>query len=93
CAQQMLETEEERKGGVYGPQSLAVGVARVGAEDQKVVAGTLEELCDADLGRPLHSLVLLGSRTHDMEREFMQEYAVDPEKFGRIWTEQYAGKG
>ncbi|KAF3010710.1 diphthine synthase [Curvularia kusanoi] len=93
CAQQMLEIEEDvKKEGVYGKDSLAVGVARVGAEDEKIVAGTLEELCDADLGKPLHSLVLLGSRTHDLERDYLLEFAVDKEKFKSIWARDYEGK-
>ncbi len=37
CAAQMLETEEERKEGAYGSESLAVGAARIGARDQKLV--------------------------------------------------------
>ncbi|EPE31423.1 Tetrapyrrole methylase [Glarea lozoyensis ATCC 20868] len=76
CAQQMLEVEEiksaEGEGaGVYGPESLAVGAARVGGRTEKFVSGTLKELCDADdvLGGPLHSLVLLGRRTHELESE------------------------
>ena len=85
CAQQMLETEEERGEGVYGAGSLAIGVARVGAKDQKMVTGMLKELCEADLGPPLHSLVLLGSRRHDLERDFIRPYAVDPTTFDESW--------
>ena len=93
CATQMLEIEEEvKKEGVYSRESLAVGVARVGAEDQKIVAGTLGQLCNADLGRPLHSLVLLGRRTHDLEREFLEEFAVDKEVFREAWKKDYEGK-
>ena len=93
CAAQMLEIEEEvKKEGVYSRESLAVGVARVGAKDQKIVAGTLEQLCEADLGKPLHSLVLLGKRTHDLEREFLQEFAVDKEVFEEVWRRDYASK-
>jgi len=85
CAQQMLEIEEERKEGVYTEASLAVGAARVGALDQKLVAGTLKELCDVDVGPPLHSLVLLGSRRHDLEKDFIRAFAVDKESFDRAW--------
>jgi len=93
CAAQMIEVEEEIKmEGVYGRESLAVGVARVGSENEKIVAGTLEELCDADLGAPLHSLVLLGRRTHDLERDFLLEFAVDKEKFRSVWARDYEGK-
>lgn len=94
CAQQMLEIEEEvKKEGVYTRESLAVGVARVGSEDQKIVTGTLKQLCEADLGKPLHSLVLLGRRTHDLEREFLREFAIDKEEFDGIWWRDYEGKG
>ena len=72
---------------------MAVGVARVGSADQKIVAGTLEQLCEAELGRPLHSLVLLGRRTHDLEREFLEEYAIDKEGFNAVWKKDYEGKG
>lgn len=92
CAAQMLETEEVRQEGVYSADSLAVGAARVGAADQKFTVGTLKQLCTADLGKPLHSLVLLGSRTHDLEREFLREYAVDKEIFDTIWKRDYEGK-
>ncbi|KAL7915816.1 tetrapyrrole methylase [Trichoderma velutinum] len=91
CAQQMLEIEEERKEGVYTKDSLAIGAARVGGKTEKFVAGTLEELCstDEELGPPLHSLVLLGRRAHELERDFVREFAVDKEKWNRIWQEEY----
>ncbi|BDD57167.1 diphthine synthase [Monascus purpureus] len=89
CASQMLETEEERKEGVYGPDSLAVGAARVGAADQKLVAGTLKELTGVDMGRPLHSLVLLGRKTHDLERDYIREFAVDKATFDASWQKSY----
>ncbi len=92
CASQMLEIEDSRGEGVYQPRSLAIGVARIGSKDQTIVAGTLEELSTADLGQPLHSLVLLGRRTHDLERAFIREFAVNTVVFDAVWTEDYAGK-
>ncbi|KAF2218599.1 tetrapyrrole methylase [Elsinoe ampelina] len=89
CAQQLVETEEVKGEGICGPEKLAVGVARVGADDQEIVAGTLGELSEVDMGRPLHSLVLVGSRTHDMEREFVREYAVDKGTFDKAWVAQF----
>ncbi|KAI0888568.1 Diphthine synthase [Annulohypoxylon maeteangense] len=91
CAQQMLEIEEEKKEGVYGPDSLAVGAARVGGRTEKFVAGTLQQLCDADeaLGSPLHSLVLLGRRAHELERDYTREFAVDKELWNTIWNKDY----
>lgn len=100
CAQQMLEIEDIKKGegegmeGVYGEESLAVGVARVGGKDEKFVSGTLKQLCDADevLGGPLHSLVLLGRRTHELESDYVREFAVDKELWDMIWKRDYEGK-
>ena len=92
CASQMLETEEERGEGVYRPESLAVGVARVGARDQNIAAGTLSQLREVDLGSPLHSLVLLGSRAHDLERQYIREFAVDTKVFDSVWKHVYEGK-
>lgn len=91
CAQQMLEVEELRKEAVYSRDSLAIGAARVGGKTEKFVAGTLEELCSADkaLGPPLHSLVLLGRRTHELEHEFARHFAVDKERWDALWKESY----
>lgn len=94
CASQMLEIEEDKKEGVYGPDSLAIGAARVGGKTEKFVAGTLKELCEQDevLGAPLHSLVLLGRRTHELEHEYVREFAVDKETWDRIWKADYQGQ-
>lgn len=92
CASQMLEVEEERGEGICGPQVLAVGVARIGAKDQHMAAGTLRQLSESNLGPPLHSLVLLGRRVHDLERDFIRDFALDAELFDRAWGEGFAGK-
>ncbi|KAL8816098.1 MAG: hypothetical protein Q9223_004838 [Gallowayella weberi] len=89
CAAQMLEIEEDRSEGAYGPASIAVGVARLGAHDQRMAAGTLKEISEFDFGPPLHSLVLLGSRAHDLERDYIREYAIDKKVFDRQWEAQY----
>ncbi|KAF9890327.1 diphthine synthase [Aspergillus nanangensis] len=85
CAGQMIETEEERKEGIYGPESLAVGAARVGADTQKLVSGTLKELSEVDMGPPLHSLVLVGRKVHDLEKDYIRQFAVNQETFDASW--------
>lgn len=85
CASQMLEIEEQRSEGVYNDHSLAIGAARVGSAEQKMVCGTLKELTQADLGPPLHSLVLLGKRTHELERDFIRPFAVNKTTFDANW--------
>lgn len=97
CAQQMLEIEDIKKeegeghDGAYGPESLAIGVARVGGKTEKFVSGTLKQLCDADeeLGGPLHSLILLGRKTHELESDFVREFAVDKSLWDEIYKRDY----
>lgn len=76
-------------GVVYTPKSLAVGVSRLGSEDQKIVAGTLEQLAEADLGKPLHSVVLLGKRVHELEIDFIREFAIDKDIFNAAYEAEY----
>eukprot|EP01080_Neovahlkampfia_damariscottae_P006906 gene6906-11068_t len=42
--EQLLEIEETRKENVISKKTMAIGTARIGAPDQKIVAGTIEEL-------------------------------------------------
>ncbi|KAL6715199.1 diphthine synthase [Lecanora helva] len=85
CASQMLEIEAEKGEGICGPETLAIGVARIGSQDQKMAAGTLKQLSEFDMGPPLHSLVLLGSRTHELERDFIRDFAIDTQFFDSAW--------
>ena len=89
CAQQMLEIEEERKEGICAVDSLAIGAARVGSSEQKMLCGTLKELAEADLGPPLHSLVLLGKRTHELERDYIRSFAINASTFDAACAKYY----
>ncbi|PHH64851.1 hypothetical protein CDD81_3917 [Ophiocordyceps australis] len=91
CASQMLQVEEEKREAVYTAKSLAIGAARVGSKTEKFVAGTLQQLCslDSELGPPLHSLVLLGRRTHVLEHDFVRQFAIDKHEWDAIWTADY----
>ncbi|KAL9114085.1 MAG: hypothetical protein Q9227_001857 [Pyrenula ochraceoflavens] len=86
CAQQMIEVEEESKKGCCAGERLAIGAARVGSESQIFVSGTLQELSEADLGDPLHCLILVGKRCHEMEAELMKGYAVNKKNFDEAWN-------
>jgi diphthine methyl ester synthase len=59
----------------YTPETMAVGVARVGQADQLIVSGTLEQLRTVDFGAPLHSLVLAGE-LHHIERDHIKVFDV-----------------
>lgn len=53
--------------------TLAVGLARVGKNDQTIKVDTLKNLADSDLGSPLHSMVIAG-KLHPLEIEFLRLY-------------------
>jgi diphthine synthase len=57
------------------PPALYVGVARAGAQDQRVLAGTGTVLKDADVGPPLHILVV-PAELHPVEREYLEAFAA-----------------
>lgn len=88
----LLEIEDGRKEGAYSRDTLAVGVARVGASDQCIRSGTLEELEKADFGGPLHSLVLVGKRLHFLELTALARYAINKDHLLKVASELYGVK-
>jgi diphthine synthase len=60
AVQQLLEVEAKRGEGAYNQDSLCVGLSRLGADDQQIVAGSMQQLLEVDFGAPLHCLVLAG---------------------------------
>lgn len=52
--------------------TLAVGAARIGSTDQKIVCCKLHEMANTDLGPPLHSLVIVGD-IHPLEQEYLSQ--------------------
>lgn len=78
--EQLLEIEKLRGENVINENTVAVGLARVGQDDQLIVSGTLSELLEVDFGKPLHSLVIPG-RMHFLEADFLKTYALNPQTF------------
>ena len=75
AVEQLLEIEDKRKENAYDESTMCVGVARVGADSQKIVAGPMKSLLDVDFGAPLHSLIIAG-QTHAIEDEILELYKV-----------------
>ncbi|XP_061594854.1 diphthine methyl ester synthase [Cololabis saira] len=71
--QRRRDEEEEEEGAELGvtEDTVCVGVARLGSDDQLIRAGTLRQLASCDLGGPLHSLVVTG-RLHPLEVELLR---------------------
>ncbi|KAM8780193.1 diphthine methyl ester synthase isoform 2-T3 [Rhynchonycteris naso] len=80
AAQQLLEVVQNQRARGEEPavteETLCVGLARVGAEDQKIAAGTLRQMCTVDLGGPLQSLIITGGSLHPLEAEMLSLFSV-----------------
>ncbi|KAI8821925.1 tetrapyrrole methylase [Chytriomyces cf. hyalinus JEL632] len=75
AVEQLLEVEEKRQEKVYSATTIGVGMSRIGAPDQRIICGTLQELLEADFGEPLHSLVLAGEM-HFLEADILKTFAI-----------------
>lgn len=76
--EQLLEIEQnrgDRGESAYNEDTNCVGLARLGSEDQKIVAGTMRQLLAVDFGEPLHCLVIVGT-THPIEEEMLNMYKL-----------------
>ena len=76
---QLLSIDEENRKEAYDENTLAISLSRVGADEQVIKSGTLKELSELseeDYGKPLHSLILVGKRLHELEAEYAQEFAI-----------------
>ncbi|EGG18795.1 diphthamide biosynthesis protein 5 [Cavenderia fasciculata] len=84
CAEQLLEIEDIRGEKVYDENTLCVGMARVGQDDQQVITGTMKELVSIDFGAPLHSFIICGDM-HFHELDFFNSFRINKEnKFAFI---------
>ncbi|XP_042989305.1 probable diphthine methyl ester synthase isoform X1 [Carya illinoinensis] len=73
--EQLLEVEQMRGESAYSECTQCVGFARVGSEDQMIVAGTMRQLQTINFGTPLHCLVIVG-QTHPVEEEMLEFYKL-----------------
>ena len=71
---QLFHAENEHRRGLCTPETLAVGLARLGQQDELMVAGTLQHLTTIDFKGPLHSLVLCAPNLHEIELKFLERY-------------------
>lgn len=75
ASHQLIQIIERRRdeGAELGltEDTVCVGVARLGSDDQSIRAATLRQLVSCDLGEPLHSLVVTG-RLHPLEVDMLR---------------------
>ena len=68
----LRKIEMKRNEKVFQPKDWCIGVARLGAKDQKIIAGTVTEVSDVDFGTAPHALVIPGS-LHFLEEEALKQ--------------------
>ncbi|XP_023669056.1 diphthine methyl ester synthase [Paramormyrops kingsleyae] len=80
ASEQLLEIVQNRRERqedlAITEDTICVGLARVGAEDQAIAVGTLHQLASCDLGGPLHSLVVTG-HLHPLEVDMLRLFAIE----------------
>ncbi|XP_057782114.1 probable diphthine methyl ester synthase [Salvia miltiorrhiza] len=74
--EQLLEVVQNHHDSAYNEDTTCVGLARVGCEDQMIVAGSMKQLLTIDFGPPLHCLVIVGD-THPVEQEMLHFYQIN----------------
>ncbi len=67
----LLEIEEKRKEGIFTDETICVGCARIGSDDQKIISGKAKEIALAEFGAPMHCLIVPG-KLHFMEEEALR---------------------
>jgi len=69
----LRKVERQRGENVFIPKDWCLGVARMGMSDQKIIAGALTEVSDADFGPPPHAIIVPGS-LHFLEEEALEKW-------------------
>jgi diphthine synthase len=73
----LLDAEKRIGAGLISPDTIICAAARVGSKSEKLFAGYPEKVIMADLGGPLHTLVLPG-KLHFMEATALVRLAGAP---------------
>lgn len=76
ASQQILEIIKARNESPISGENLAIGLARVGSEQQKIAACPLNKMATIDLGPPLHSLIISAKELHPLEVEFLEQFLI-----------------
>nr|XP_032660845.1 LOW QUALITY PROTEIN: diphthine methyl ester synthase [Chelonoidis abingdonii] len=84
AAEQLIAICSKRRSSRKKPEvtenTLCVGLARVGAVDQKIASGTLQQMSTVELGGPLHSMIIAGNM-HPLEIDMLKLFAVNESSF------------
>lgn len=71
----LLEIETRKQFQTFTPDTMCIGVARLGSKNKKIAYGTAKQLMEVDFGEKPHSLIVPGE-LHFMEEEALDMYKV-----------------
>ncbi|MES1919395.1 diphthine synthase [Bonamia ostreae] len=74
CINQIMDISKEEN-SLFNDSTKAIGVARLGHDDQLIKSGTFEQLKNFDFGKELHSLVIAGE-LDQIESEFFDTIKI-----------------
>jgi len=66
----LFELEKAKGNKIINRDTICIGIARMGSDDEKIIAGTAEFLQLHDFGKPPHSLIIPG-KLHFVEEEML----------------------
>ncbi len=75
----LLEGERKWGGGLIDDRTLVCSASKVGSPGERIVAGYPQDLLEADLGTPLHTLVIPGP-LHFVEAYALARFAGAPDE-------------
>lgn len=70
---EILERQEHTEPSI-SEETLCIGLARVGRDDETIKAGSLKTMADVDLGPPLHCMVIVAPTLHPLELEYVEQF-------------------
>ena len=66
----LKKIENKKQNKIITDETIGIGIARIGAEDQIIKTGTLKELSNIDFGKEMHSLIIPG-KLHEIEEQMI----------------------
>jgi len=77
AAKWLLDSESRLRGGLINEDSILCAGARIGSHDQKLLAGSYSRIIEANIGPPLHCVIVPGN-LHFMEAHALVQLASAP---------------
>ena len=71
----LIKIENKRNENLFNEDTLCLGCARIGCEDETIKFGKAKDISKIDFGKPMYCLIVPG-KLHFMEEEFLNRFKV-----------------